>query len=101
MVLTAYFALPGDRALLSPSPADDSANLTPTIEVAGPHDFAVRKIARSSVAPPASIASHPNVRDDRDTPLVGDETATVMQVIWVKKEWKYFCERGWTGKSVN
>jgi hypothetical protein len=25
----------------------------------------------------ASTASHPNVRDDRDTPLVGDETARI------------------------
>jgi hypothetical protein len=24
-----------------------------------------------------------------------------MQVIWVKMESKYFCERGWTGKSTN
>jgi hypothetical protein len=44
-------------------------NLTPTIEASGPHDFAVRKLARSSVAPPASIASRPYVRDDRETPL--------------------------------
>jgi hypothetical protein len=52
MVLTAYFA-----------------NLTPTIEASGPHDFAVRKKTRSSVAPSASIASLPYVRDDRETPL--------------------------------
>jgi hypothetical protein len=34
------------------------ANLTPTIEASGPHDFAVRKITRSSVAHPRP--SHPN-----------------------------------------
>ena len=62
--------LPGDRALLSPSPADHSANLTPTIEVSGPHDFAVRKNALSSAAHLASIASQPYVRDDRETPLM-------------------------------
>jgi len=45
------------------------ANLTPTIEVSGPHDFAVRKVALSSAAPLASIASPPYVRDDRETPL--------------------------------
>jgi hypothetical protein len=45
------------------------ANLTPTIEASGPHDFAVRKIALSSVAQLASIASQPYVRDDRETPL--------------------------------
>ena len=63
--------LPGDRALLSPSPHGRflPRNLTPTIEASGPHDFAVRKITRSSVAQLASIASQPYVRDDRETPL--------------------------------
>src|ERR1700690_553253 len=45
------------------------ANLTPTIEASGPHDFAVRKSALSSAAQLASIASRPYVRDDRETPL--------------------------------
>ena len=42
----------------------------------------------------ASTASHPNVRDDRDTPLVRDETGKVVVVIWVRREGNYFCERG-------
>jgi hypothetical protein len=46
-----------------------SADLTPAIEASGPHDFAVRQLARSSAAQPASIASLPYVRDDRETPL--------------------------------
>ena len=89
------------------------------VEASGPHDFTVRaSIARprapdrsqakacpaiTSARPtlPASTASHPNVRDDRDTPLVGDETATDMQVICVNMKSKYFCKWGWTGKSVN
>src|ERR1700690_3754406 len=45
------------------------ADLTPTIEASGPHDFAVRKIALSSATQLASIASRPYVRDDRETPL--------------------------------
>src|SRR6185437_1262151 len=51
--------LPGDRALLSPSPPRSLLleNLTPTIEASGPHDFAVRKVTRSSVAHPRP--SHP------------------------------------------
>jgi hypothetical protein len=89
-------ALPGDRALLSPSPADNSANLTPTIEAPGPHDFAVRKLARSSVAPSASIASRPYVRDDRETPLCVGRDGEDMQVIWVKSEPEYFCAKDWT-----
>src|SRR6202043_2184485 len=39
------------------------------VEASGPHDFTVRKPALSSAAPPASIASQPYVRDDRETPL--------------------------------
>src|ERR1700736_5088888 len=50
---TAYVALPGDRACLTPSPreygfvrpvglAKPPRDLTPTAEASGPHDFAVR-----------------------------------------------------------
>src|ERR1700677_5178062 len=64
-------ALPGDRACLPPSPVKIFFHrLDASVGASGPHDFAVRKITRSSVAPPASIASRPYVRDDRETPLV-------------------------------
>jgi hypothetical protein len=57
---TAYNALsPENRALLSPSPADCSTDLTPTTEASGPHDFTVRDLQRSSAAAIASTASHP------------------------------------------
>jgi hypothetical protein len=46
-----------------------SRELDASVGASGPHDFAVRKSARSSVAQLASIASQPNVRDDRETPL--------------------------------
>src|SRR3981081_2397316 len=32
----------------------------------------------------------PRVRDDRDTPLVWDETAVVIEVIWAGAEWINF-----------
>jgi hypothetical protein len=35
----------------------------------------------------------PRVRDDREPPLVWDETATGIRVIWVNREQIYFCER--------
>jgi hypothetical protein len=38
----------------------------------------------------------PRVRDDRDTPLMWDETAGVIEVIWVRMESEYFCEEDWT-----
>jgi hypothetical protein len=72
-------------------------NLTPTIEASGPYDFAVRKLALSSVAPLASIASRPYVRDDRETPLCAGRDANDIKVIWVRSESEYFCEADWTG----
>jgi hypothetical protein len=101
---TAYNALsPENRALLSPSPANSRlvrarsgrlaffADLTPTTEASGPHDFTVRfgtarrrvlKIAHEPEEPAlpshrahdaaASTASRPNVRDDGQRPFLGD-----------------------------
>jgi hypothetical protein len=43
--------------------------LDASVGASGPHDFAVRKPAPSSLALPASTASQPYVRDDRETPL--------------------------------
>jgi hypothetical protein len=99
MVLRFIRALPGDHAWLPPSPARRLKRLhelSACIGAPGPHDFAVRDAFRKSrstslvpAAPQllqrrisavrltrlradtvASTASHPNVRDDRDTPLV-------------------------------
>ncbi len=39
----------------------------------------------------------PRVRDDRDTPLMWDRTVRDLEVIWVRREGKYFCKWGWTG----
>ena len=44
--------------------------LDASVGASGPHGFAVRKRALSSLAHLASIASRLNVRDDRETPLV-------------------------------
>ena len=40
----------------------------------------------------------PRVRDDRDTPLEWDETAALMDLIWVRREGIYFCKQEWTGQ---
>jgi hypothetical protein len=71
--------------------ADTSARLDVSVETSEPHDFAVRKIALSSLAPLASTASPPYVRDDRDTPLCVGRDARDVEVIWVKREREYFC----------
>jgi hypothetical protein len=105
-------------ALSAPGWADfASARLDAGVEASGPHDFTVRVSIVRQRAPDrsqaqrlpcdhvhaldtaASTAPHPNVRDDHDTPLVGDETAMDMQVIWANLESKYFCKRGWTGQA--
>jgi hypothetical protein len=73
--------------------------LDASVGASGPHVFAVRlKRIRQSAIRVHRIP--PRVRDDREPPLMWDETAEISEVIWVGKEWKYFCEKGWTGKSV-
>ena len=44
----------------------------------------------------ADWASIPRVRADRDTPLLWDETAADIEVIWVGSEPEYFLIQGWT-----
>jgi hypothetical protein len=60
-------------------------NLNASVEASGPHDFAVRFCAirqrRINV-----YRIPPRVRDDRDTPLQWDETAKLIQLIWVSRK---------------
>jgi hypothetical protein len=79
--------------------ADTSAKLDAGVEASEPHDFAVRLKRRSSIAPSASIASHPALMTLRNAPL-WNRTARMSELIWVKREEEYFCGRGWTGKSA-
>ena len=49
---------------------NDFRQLDASVGASGPHDFAVRiNIARPAISP-ASTASRPNVRDDREAPLL-------------------------------
>ena len=92
--------LPGDRAFLPPSPADHSANLTPA---SGRQDHTTSPSAsqaRSSFAPLASTASRPAFVTIAKRPSVWDGTAGVLKLIWGNCEAEYFCETGWTGKSL-
>jgi hypothetical protein len=70
------------------------------VEASGPHDFAVRKRALSSVALPASTASRPALVTCA-TPLFRDWTARVVEVIWVNREEEYISKLGWTEKWRN
>ena len=74
MVLTVYFVLtPVIGLSCHRRPADISARLDAGVEASGPHDFAVRISAiRQKRISVHRIPSR--VRDDRDTPLMWDET---------------------------
>jgi hypothetical protein len=104
-----YRALPGDRACLPPSPLRSLLlkRLDASIGASGPHGFAVRnkRFRPAHLRAPdavASTASHPNVRDDHDTPLWRGGMATNKPVIWVGWKQKYFSAYGWTAQiSLN
>src|SRR5258707_9784067 len=69
-------ALPGDQALLSPSPALLLADLTPTLgrqnHTTSPYASAsFVRLAIACLTPPRPPHPVPNVRDDRETPLCG------------------------------
>src|SRR5882672_3900539 len=119
MVLTVSFALSlVNRACLPPSPADMSClspvepneppqDLTPasrrqdhTTSPSASSAVVLHAANRSRRAIRPALASHAQrcrvhrissrVRDDRDTPLVWDETAAVIEVIWVGAEQENF-----------
>jgi hypothetical protein len=122
-------ALPGDRAFLSPSssgygfvcpvgPTWPPLDLTPasrrqdhttspsaaTSFVSPPCDRSQAHLHGPALPSPRALKHcrvhriPPRVHDDRDTPL-GDETAGDIEVIWVRRERKYFCKRGWTAEQ--
>jgi hypothetical protein len=102
MVLTVSFVLSPatglschrrSREALTPQELDAS------VGASGPHDFAVRigtLVSRTA----ASTASHPNVRDDGQRPSCGTGWRELVALICPTGKAEYFCERGWTGKSV-
>jgi len=121
-----FRALPGDRAFLSPSSAEmvlskpgradlTSADLTPasrrqdhTILPSAKAPFVSTPFDRSQAEARPAITLRARrcrvhripsrVRDDRDTPLQGDETARDIDLIWVRWERENFCRWGWTGQ---
>jgi len=99
MVLTAYFALSPVIGLSCHRRWwKNFRQLDAGVEASGPHDFAVRAQCHSSFDMPRPSHPAPNVRDDRETPLVWAGTAMDVEVIWVRSEQKFFCNEGWTDK---
>jgi len=98
MVLTVSFALSSVTGLVCHRRlADTSAKLDASVGASGPHDFAVREKRHSSLVPPRPSHPLPYVRDDRETPLCVGRDANDIEVIWVKRECKYFCGEDSTG----
>jgi hypothetical protein len=102
MVLTAYFALSPVIGLFCHRRWRklSSTNLTPASRR---QDHTTSPSATERVRQCASSVHRipPRVRDDRDTPLMWDETAEVIEVIWVRRESEYFCKWGWTGGQIS
>src|SRR5271169_5177728 len=79
--------------------------LDASVGASGPHDFAVRDSiirprARARLTLPRPSHPAPNVRDDRETPLVMRRgTARVLVLIWPDEEAKYFFAEDWTGRN--
>jgi len=55
---------------------------------------ALRPLARPTLPRPSHPA--PNVRDDRDTPLMRERDGGVVGVIWGNREAEYFWWQHWT-----
>ena len=98
MVLTVSFALSLVTGLSCHHRLADCfpRNLTPA---SGRQDHTTSPSALAPFVKSAatSTASRPNVRDDRETPLVWDGMAGDMEVICAKREGKYFFGKDWTG----
>jgi hypothetical protein len=96
MVLTVSFGLsPVTGLVCHRRQRSELRQLDASVGASGPHDFAVRNPACSSVTPPASIASHPASVTIAIRPTER-WTAVNMKVIWVRREQEYFCKGGWT-----
>jgi hypothetical protein len=85
---------------LPPSLADIVfRKLDASVEASEPRAFAVR----FSAVRYRHLSVHrisPRVRDDREPPLMWDETAIICEVIWVRREEEIFLEMGLDTKSV-
>jgi hypothetical protein len=95
MVLTAYTHSPrrsGFLASVAPKKLA-SQELDASVEASGPRDFAVRVRAARQEHPRVHRIP-PRVRDDREPPLLWDETVADKPVIWVRCKEEIFFAMG-------
>ena len=98
MVLTVSFVLSPVIGLSCHRRFALAAKLDASVEASGPHDFAVRVSAIRQKHQPRPPHPVPNVRDDRDTPLMWDGMARLIVLIWVRPETECFCKADWTAQ---
>jgi hypothetical protein len=97
MVLTVSFVLSPVTGLFCHRRSQIiTCELDTSVGAPGPHDFFVR-IGRVRLTEP-SRPSHPapNVRDDREAPLLWVRTRESVELICPTAQAKYFCEGDWT-----
>jgi len=88
---------PGLFATVAPKKLEASQELDASVGASGPHGFAVRLDATRLDAPKRPSHPAPNVRDDRETPLMWARDGASYRLICVFGKTEIFCERGWTG----
>src|ERR1700728_1302420 len=97
MVLTVYFELSLVTGLCCHHRlADTPAKLDASVGASGPHDFAVRKHAPSSEAPPASTASLPAFVTIAIRPCMGRDGASCKFDLGLRRS-QIFLQKDWTG----
>jgi len=102
MVLTVSFVLSPEIGLVVSVTCEiNSRKLDASVETSGPHDFAVRFapafVVRKPRRPPLPA---PNVRDDRETPLLGGRgMAGILRLICTTAQCAPLRPIGTTGKS--
>src|SRR6202158_1963570 len=100
MVLTATSCSPPRSGLFVTVAGELLRQLDAGVEASGPHDFAVHLKRRSSCSAISVHRIPPRVRDDRASAPLWDGTAGDIDLIWVRREGKYFCKWGWTVNSL-
>ena len=100
MVLTPITRSPRCPGLLATVACASDRKLDPSVARSRPHALAVRGIAPSSLAPPASTASRPAFRDDREPPLCVGRDQIAIALIWPRRQAKFRNSENGTGAFV-
>ena len=101
MVYSLFRALPGDRLSCHRHRRYRFRQLDASVGASGPHVFAVRfsiirPHALARMTPPRPLHPAPNVRDDRDAPLLWERNGETDKPIRLFGKSEYFFKRGWT-----